>query len=169
LGFTFDLLFWKKAPGILFPLFIALILLSGILLLADSGIRSNKRALGLILPVGFFSTMTFFRAEPMTLFLDYLLTFVFLAFFALAYRGGRWLSYSLSDCVVGILRLAGSGLARPLLFISKTRQERNQAENTRVSAQNFPVLRGVLFALLGFPVCRGRIGRTSRMKCVKIL
>ena len=147
LGLVFDILFWGKAPGISFPLFVALILLSGILLLADSGIRPNKRALGLILPIGFFATMVFLRTEPLTTFLNYTLTFVFLGFFALTYRGGRWLSYSLSDYFLGFLRLGGNAVARPLYFIGKTRREQEQAGDTRVSGNFFPVLRGLLFAL----------------------
>ncbi len=147
LGFLFDILFWKKAPGISFPLFIALVLLCGILLLAEAKIRPNKRALGLILPIGFFSTMSFLRAEPLTRFLDFWLSFVFLAFFALSYRSGRWLEYSLSDYIVGIFRLGFNALGRPVSFINETRPARKQAENTRETRRFVPILRGLLVAI----------------------
>ena len=147
LGLAFDLLFWDKVPGISFPIFIALLLLSGILVLADSGIRPHKRALLLILPIGFFSTMTFLRAEPMTTFLNYLLSFVFLAFFAISYTGGRWFSFTLSDYVAGLFKLAGSALASPLGFMNETRKEK-KASGTKKKSTNFiPILRGLLIAL----------------------
>ncbi len=147
LGLAFDILFWDKAPGISFPIFIALILLSGILVLSDSGIRPNKRALILILPIGFFATMTFLRAEPMTTFLNYSLTFIFLAFFALSYTGGRWFSYSLSDYVAGMFKLAGSALASPLGFINETRKEQKELGIKNKPKKFMPILRGLLIAL----------------------
>ena len=147
LGLAFDILFWDKVPGISFPIFIALILLAGILVLSDSGIRPNKRALGLILPIGFFATMTLVRAEPLTTFLNYSLTFVFMAFFALSYTGGRWFSYSLSDYVAGLFKLAGSALGGPLSFINETRKKRDQAQTTRAPSRLIPILRGLLIAL----------------------
>lgn len=147
LGFFFDILFWDKTPGISFPLFVALILVSGMLLLADAGIRPDKRALGLLPPVGFFATMSFVRAEPLTTFLNYSLTLVFLAFFALTYLGGRWFAYSLSDYIAGFFKLFGSAVARPLAFITETRKQREQTETTRETSRVFPVIRGVLIAL----------------------
>ena len=147
LGISFDLLFWDKVPGISFPIFIALVLLSGILVLRESGARPNKRALGLILPIAFFATMTFVRAEPLTTFLDYSLTFVFMAFFALTYLGGRWLSYSISDYVAGMFRLALSTIGRPLSFINEMRKEREQAEIKKKPSKFFPILRGLLIAI----------------------
>ncbi len=147
LGLSFDILFWEKTPGISFSIFIALILLAGILVLADSGIRPNKRALGLILPIGFFATMTFLRAEPMTTFLNYSLTFVFLAFFALSYTGGRWFSYSLSDYIVGFFKLAGSALGSPLGFINETRKAQKESGIEKKSKSIAPILRGIMIAL----------------------
>lgn len=147
LGVAFDIFFWDKTPGISFPLFIILILLSGILLLGEAGIRPHKRALGLLLPVGFFATMSFVRAEPLTTFLNYLLTFVFLAFFALTYLGGRWLSSSFADYVAGFFRLLGSAVGRPLSFIIETRKQREQTEGGREARSILPVIRGVLIAL----------------------
>jgi len=147
LGIAFDILFWDKVPGISFPIFVALILLGGILVLADSGIRPNKRALGLILPIGFFATMTFVRAEPLTTFLNYTLTFVFMAFFAMSFLGGRWFSYSLSDYVAGNFKLMLSAIGAPLSFINETRKEREQAGVKSGARKIFPVLRGLLFAI----------------------
>ena len=147
LGIAFDILFWDKAPGISFPVFIALILLAGILVLADSGIRPNRGALGLILPIGFFATMTFLRAEPLTTFLNYSLALIFMAFFALSFLGGRWFDYSLSDYIAGMFRLAGSALGRPLSFINETRKQREQTGVKSGAKKFFPILRGLVIAI----------------------
>ena len=147
LGISFDFLFWDKVPGISFPIFIALVLLSGILVLRESGARPNKRALGLILPIAFFATMTFVRAEPLTTFLNYTLTFTYMAFFALTYLGGRWLSYSISDYVAGMFRLVLSTIGRPLSFVNEARKERELAESKKEPSKLFPILRGLLIAI----------------------
>ncbi len=147
LGIAFDILFWDKIPGISFPIFVALILLSGILVLADSGIRPNKRALGLILTIGFFATMSFVRAEPLTAFLNYTLTFAFMSFFAMSFLGGRWLSYSLSDYVVSNFKLMLSAIGGALPFINETRKEREQNGVKSGARKFFPILRGLLIAI----------------------
>ena len=147
LGVAFDILFWEKTPGISFAIFVALIVISGIRVLAEDGIRPNKRVLGLLLPIGFFAVMTFVRAEPMTTFLNYLLTLVFLSFFALTFLGGRFFDYSISDYVAGQFRLFGHGLGGGLSFLNETRKEREQAGTESEPKKFLPVLRGVLIAL----------------------
>ena len=147
LGIAFDLLFWKQTPGISFAIFVALVLISAIRILAEDGIRPHKRTLGLLLPIGFFAVMTFIRAEPLTTFLNVILTLVFMGFFALSYLGGRWLDYSISDYVAGFVRLGLSAVGRPLSFIVETRKEREQAEGERAPSRVAPILRGLLIAL----------------------
>ena len=148
LGLAFDILFWKKTPGISFAIFTALVLMSGIRVLAEDGFRPHKRTLGLLLPIGFFAVMTFVRAEPLTTFLNYLLTLVFMGFFALSFLGGRWLDYSISDYVAGFVRLGLSAVGRPLSFIVEMRKQREQAEEGSVPKKSIaPILRGLLIAL----------------------
>ncbi len=147
LGIAFDLLFWKKAPGISFAIFVALVLLSGMRVLAEDGIRPHKRALGLLLPIGFFAVMTFIRAEPLTTFLNVVLTLVFLSFFALTYLGGRWFSYSISDYVAGQFRLLGSVLGGGLSLNAEMREKRKQNGEESEAKKFVPILRGLLIAL----------------------
>lgn len=147
LGVAFDILFWDKTPGISFAIFVTLVLISGMRVLKEDGFRPHARTLGLLLPIGFFAAMTFIRAEPLTTFLNYLLTLVFMGFFALSFLGGRWLQYSLSDYVAGFIRLGLSVVGRPLSFIVETRKERDQAEITSEPSRIAPILRGLLIAL----------------------
>ncbi|MEA3350089.1 MAG: DUF4153 domain-containing protein, partial [Chloroflexota bacterium] len=147
LGIAFDILFWKKTPGISFAIFVALVISSGIIILAEDGIRPARSSLWLLLPICFFAVMTFVRAEPLTTFLNYALTLVFMAFFALSFIGGRWLSYSISDYVAGIVRLGLSAIGRPLTFITETRKQREQAGVESGMKKFLPILRGLLIAL----------------------
>ena len=147
LGVAFDILFWKKMPGISFAIFVTLVLVSGMHVLKEDGIRPNKLALGLLLPIGFFAVMTFVRAEPLTTFLNYLMTLVFMGFFALSYLGGRWLDYSISDYVAGFIRLGLSVVGRSLSFIIETRKQREQDEEERAPSRFWSILRGLLIAL----------------------
>ena len=148
LGIAFDILFWKKIPGISFAIFVTLVLVSGVRVLREDGFRPHARTFGLLLPIGFFAVMTFIRAEPLTTFLNYLLTLVFMGFFALSYLGGRWLDYSISDYIAGYVRLGlVSMIGRPLSFIIETRKQRDQAEGESEPSRVAPILRGLLIAL----------------------
>lgn len=147
LGVAFDILFWKKAPGVSFAIFVALVLMSGMRVLAEDGIRPARRSLWLLLPIIFFAAMTFVRAEPLTTFLNYVLTLTFMAFFALSFLGGRWIAYSISDYVAGFFRLGGSALVNAISFITETRKQREQVEGEIAPKRFWPIVRGLLIAL----------------------
>ena len=51
LGWAFDFLFWKKAPGVNFAIYVALCLIAGILLLRADGHRPTRNSL-LLYPPG---------------------------------------------------------------------------------------------------------------------
>ena len=147
LGLVFDLLFWKKTPGISFAIFVGLVLLSGLRLLSEEGHRPARRSLWLLAPIIFFAVMTFIRREPLTTFLNYSLTLSMMFFFALTFLGGRWLSYSFSDYAAGFFRLFGSALGRGFSFITETRRKQAELESEEKSRKFWPIIRGLLIAL----------------------
>ena len=108
LGFIFDFLFWKHQPGVNFPIFTILILIGGLVLLITSGHNPSKWSLITILPITFFSIMTCIRKEPLTIFMSFLFTFLYLAIFAVTYEGGRWYKYILPDYFVKLSYLVAS-------------------------------------------------------------
>jgi hypothetical protein len=112
-AWCFDQLFWKKAPGISFFIFVVLCLVGGGLITWWEGIKPAKTALWLLLPVLFFAAVTFIRQEPFTTAVSVVMVLGAMVVLALSWRGGQWLRYSLSDYVMGGLRLSGSALARP--------------------------------------------------------
>ena len=90
LGWVFDFLFWKKAPGMNFAIFVALCLGLGLWLLWQGGARPAWKRLLLLAPIGFLAVMSFIRLEPMTTLLNYALTLAFLALRRLT--GAPWRS-----------------------------------------------------------------------------
>lgn len=162
-AWSFDFLFWKKAPGVSFFVFVLICLAAGGLLTFWEKLRPASNSLWLLLPAGFFAAMTFVRNEPFTLLVDVGLTLAAMGVLALTWLGGRWLGYSLSDYVVGALRLAGSALSKPvLLYFGRSKGEKKlqeadageaagpepaPARPSAASRQVVPVLRGILLAI----------------------
>ncbi len=112
-AWCFDQLFWRKPPGISFFIFVVLCLVGGALIGWWERLKPAHSSLWLVLPVLFFAAVTFIRQEPFTNAVSVLIVLGAMALLALTWRGGQWLRYSLSDYVMGGLRLAGSALARP--------------------------------------------------------
>lgn len=147
LGWLFDFLFWKAAPGVNFAIYAALCLIGGGILLWVNGRRPARGTLWLLPFILFFAAITFIRSEPLTLFLGVIFTLFLMGVLAITFLGGRWFWYGLADYLSGFLRLAGSMIARPFAFNAEVRRE--QAESKRSSRRwnLWPVLRGILIAL----------------------
>ncbi|RJP49327.1 MAG: DUF4173 domain-containing protein [Anaerolineaceae bacterium] len=156
LGWLFDFLFWEHEPGVNFAIYVIFCLAGGLyLLLGVEKTRPARDALWLLIPILFFATVTFIRAELMTTFLAHILTLFLLAVFAITFLGGRWVWYGLWDYVTGFLKLGGNMLVKPLAFSAEVRtlalagsarEERaERGEQTKRSA--WPVIRGILIAL----------------------
>ena len=161
----FDQLFWRHSMGISFFIFVLLCLLGGALITWWEGLRPAWRSLILLAPALFFAAMTFIREEPFTLGLSFLLALASLGVLALTWLGGQWPWYSLSDYVMGFLRLASSALARPaMLYVFNPEKKAPPAANPAPVGEEAPasaqpagnqssarqwvaVLRGVLLAL----------------------
>ncbi|HXD10599.1 MAG TPA: DUF4173 domain-containing protein [Anaerolineales bacterium] len=146
LGWAFDFLFWKKPAGISFFIYAILCLATGYYLLNTDGLRLARRAGLLLLPIAFFSVMTFIRQEPLTVFLSAAMTIFLMGVFALTYLSGEWTRYGLVDYFFRYLTLLGSMLVRPLGFAAEVRRERPATSEKRGS-HLWSYLRGVVIAL----------------------
>ena len=152
LGWAFDFLFWKKAPGVNFAIYVALCLIAGILLLRADGHRPTRNSLLLLPLIAIFTVITFIRREPMTVFLSFVITLFLMGLLAISYLGGRWPTYNLLDYLYGFLRLSGSMIARPLGFSAEVKEATSSnGEQTEVRKRGvsrvWPVVRGILIAL----------------------
>jgi hypothetical protein len=80
LGWAFDFLFWNKAPGINFAIYVLLCLVAGILLLRADGHRPARNTLLLMPLIAIFTVITCLRREPMTVFLSVAMTLFLMGF-----------------------------------------------------------------------------------------
>ena len=147
LGIAFDIFFWKKAPGISFAVFIILCLAAGYLLLRSQNLHPARRSLSLLVPIVFFSVMTFIRREPFTLFLNYALTIFSTAVLVMTYLSGLWASYSLSDYAANLFHLLGSMLTLPWTQITNTDSQQKTSIERRHKNNVWPIVRGSLLAI----------------------
>ena len=153
LGWLFDFLFWKHAPGINFAIYVVLCLAGGMyLLLGVEKTRPARDSLWLLIPILFFATVTFVRAEPMTSFLAHFLTLFLLGVFVITWLGGRWVWYGLWDYVTGFLKLGGNMLVKPLTFAAEVRTlalagSAREERGDQPKRSAWPVIRGILIAL----------------------
>jgi len=148
LGWFFDFLFFKHAPGISFAIYAIVTLLAGGVLLWLDGIRPARASLLLLPLILYFITVTIIRMEPLSAFLAHAITLFLMAGLAVTYRGGKWLRYSLADYFARALDLLSSVFARPLIFVNSLRKATDESGDSRKPAkQIWPILRGLIIAV----------------------
>ena len=152
-AWLFDLLFWKKSPGVSFPLIVTITLAGGFFLARCEKLQPAWQSALLAVPAVFFSIMTMFRMEPLTIFLNVLLTLVSLTIFTLSFTGGRWWNYSIGDYITRFFEMILSLLTR--LFSTLSRKSLvpmpestvNAAPVEKPASTGKAVLRGILIAI----------------------
>ncbi len=154
LGICFDILFWKKSPGISFFIFTILLTLACFALGMWNGRKPAPLTWVLAGLTLLFSAMTFIRQEPFTTFINVVLTFCSLALLALTYASGIWPRYSLADTVTGLARLTSSMLAGGSTLLAESRKSEvlatgDQPAPVKPSFSVWAVIRGLLLA---FPI-----------------
>ncbi|WKZ45653.1 MAG: DUF4173 domain-containing protein [Anaerolineales bacterium] len=145
LGWAFDFLFWEKPLGVNFFIFVTLCIATGIYLLQTDGLRLSRRGSLLLFPLAFFAALTFFRREPMTVFLAVSMSIFLMGVFALTYLGGNWTRYRILDYIIGYLTLFGSMIARPIGFAAEVKRDQPAPSNPKRNV--WPVVRGIVIAL----------------------
>ena len=147
LGWLFDFLFWKQAPGVNFAIFATACLTAAFYFLLSDGLRPNRASLMLLPLFGFFVAVTVIRAESMTSFLAYTFALLMMSLLAVSYLGGRWYLYTMADYVVKALQLFGSVLTRPIGFTNDIRKAQTEAGIQPAKRNIWPVVRGIVIAL----------------------
>lgn len=147
LGWLFDFLFWKKAPGVNFAIFATLCLVGAFYLLLSDGFRPDRNSLLLLPFFAFFAVVTFIRAEPMTAFLAYTFTLFMMTVLAVTYLGGRWIQYTVLDYLAKFLNLIGSVIARPISFTNEFRRVQVETGIKPGWRKLWPIIRGIIIAL----------------------
>jgi hypothetical protein len=130
---SFDILFWERPFGINFFIFILLAAFGGLIPTWMEKIHIPWTSYLLLVPLAFFSVMTFIRAEPFTIAVNALVTLSALAFFLMTLRNGAWYRYSLRDIFVSGFQFLLNNVIGGILFFNKTRKadssQAGQADN----------------------------------------
>lgn len=148
LGWFFDFLFWKHAPGVNFAIFVGLCLSGGLVVLISQGYKPSWRSLLLLVPILFFAVISFTRREVLTNSLSVFLTLLLLALLAATWLGGRWLEYGLVDYFLSALKLVGGVISKPFVLLTAGRSPVAETGGNNPARKNFwPVVRGILIAL----------------------
>jgi len=149
----FDFLFWGKSPGISLAIYLAVLLLVGLVLAMAEKTHPAKSSLILLLPIGFFAVMTSLRMEPFTLLLNLMLALTLMAVLAHTFLGGRWYMYGLADYIAGFFMLVFHMINPPIQPRSGQPEEQAPADlpemkpAQRAWKAGLPILRGVLLAV----------------------
>lgn len=154
LGVVFDVLFWKKAPGISFFVFTLSVIFWGYLLAYWNEVKPGKTAWFLTFVAILFSGMTFIREEPFTTFVNILLTLISLALLATSFASGIWLRYSLADTVINFGRLFISSLIGGSSLLAGTANPgtENPTSGTGTGRKKFSLWAVVRGAILAIPI-----------------
>jgi hypothetical protein len=147
-GWLFDFLFWDKTAGISMAIYLLVLAAVGFVLARYQGITPARSIYWLLIPLTFFSIMTFIRAEPMTTFLNIAASLFLLGVIAHSFTGGRWWQYRFKDYLTGAFSVTLDTLFRQIsIFAGQPKAA--EAPNTRKQGMrtSLSILRGVLIAL----------------------
>ena len=128
LAWSFDQLFWQKAPGISFFIFVLMCLGAGIALTWHEHKRPAASSLFLIPAIVFFALMTFLRLEPFTLFISRSLASWGMVLLSLTWLGGQWWRYNVGDHLENTLRWIGYLLVKPVETYGTARRQGGSGE-----------------------------------------
>ena len=156
---SFDLMFWKKPGGINFFIFITLAVLSLLIPLWLEKVRIPWTSYLLLLPVGFFSLMTFFRAEPLTNFINGLIVIGTLIVFGVTLLNGAWPELNLRDYIAQFLKFLLNSITGGVLYFIQMKKDKaavlpaveaaeaDMPKTSNRKMQVSPIVRGLLLAL----------------------
>ncbi len=152
LAWIFDLLFWKREPGISFFVMVILVMFSGYALGRSLGMKPASSVWILVFVDGFFAVMSIFRTETFTQVVNVGLSVVTLALIAATFLGGKWIQYSFGDYIVNAIRLFLSAISRVLIGVAKKSEDENKESREEPvekpkSKVGWSILRGVILAL----------------------
>ncbi len=147
IGIVWDVLFWEKAPGVSFPLFIVVCLAGAIFLLRSEGIRPAKSSVFLMVGVVLLAVFTFIRRDPLTNLLSYALTLLFTVILADTYHNGAWTRFNLSDYIRESFTILGGMIVFPWKFLFSESRSSDEENTTPRKSAILPVLRGLLLAV----------------------
>lgn len=145
LGLSVEVLFHGHVLGISF--FVWALLCVAILLGATfiEGIKPARWSLSLTLPILFLSFMVSLRLEPLTIFLNIVLTLALLALWVRSFRHGRLIDYGWLDLAVAIVWVPFEAWIRPWRVLGDAQRKVFKGSGKKEVA--LAILRGIILAV----------------------
>ncbi len=147
IGLIFNWLFYGKPLGVSLLVFVMLLLVALVAFTRMEGVTAVRRNLWLVLPLLFFATMAFVRANPFLTFLNVVATLVLLAYLVFYYTAGRVETISLLGAFALPVRVAGLSTIQTGKTVQEEAKQGSRLPRTKRNRQIVPVLRGGLLAL----------------------
>lgn len=144
-GWIGEQFFWGQQLGINFPLFTLLVIGIGLFLTRKVEQKPAKLNLWTLIPILFFATMIFLRREPLTTFLNFCATILFLALFAHGFLGEHWWGYGFMKFISKGLGFISKIISYPLTALAQKPEEETIKNESWHKVR--PYLKGLLFAL----------------------
>lgn len=145
LGWSVDRLFYGKALGVSFPLFVLLVLIALFGLGRLERVPPARRNLWVLIPLLFLAGMVFVRTNAFLIGLDVGASLALLGLVAHVYAAGHVERLGLLDYVVVPLISGAQALVRPAPLLAASVDVKTARE--RSSRNLFPVVRGLLLAV----------------------
>ncbi len=120
-GISFDQLFWERGFGINFFILAFMASLGGLLPFWLERTQIPWTSYLLLIPAGFFSAMTFIRAEPSTTALNVLVTISALGLFFMTLQNGAWYRYRVRDHVFNWFHFLMNSIIGGIIFFTKVK------------------------------------------------
>lgn len=118
---SFDRLFWERGFGINFFILVLMATLGGLLPFWLEKIHIPWTSYLLLIPAGFFSVMTFIRAEPFSTAMNVLLTISALGLFFMTLQNGAWFRYRVRDHVFNWFHFLMNSIIGGIIFFTKVK------------------------------------------------
>jgi len=141
-GFSVDVLFYNKAPGISFPIFILLCALMLLVSLFAERVAPALSSLWLLAPMIIFASFVFVRAEPLTTFVNVMITFALGGLLVRTIYHGELFRFGLIDHLVNYILLGVETLFRPFPFLWDVSKQAGDKESGR--RLWLPIVRGLI-------------------------
>jgi hypothetical protein len=145
LGVAVDILFYGRALGVSFPLFVLFVLSALVVLSMLEGVKPSLRNLWLVLPLLFFAGMVAVRTNPLVTTLNVCAGLVLLGVLAYFYSAGRIERLGVFGYLIVLLLSFMNSLSRtgPLVSVSVNKE----AVRKHTTGRILPFLRGVLISI----------------------
>jgi len=141
-GFSVDVLFYNKALGVSFPIFVAICAIVLLILLFAERVMPALSSLWLLAPMIVFASYVFVRAEPLTTFVNVMITFALGGLLVRTIYHGQLFRFGLIDHVVNYIMLIVEIIFRPFPFLWDVSKQAGDKESGR--RLWLPIVRGLI-------------------------